>query len=770
MSASARVLTSVVVVLAATLGLVLSRPDPLVSIDQEQPRLNQAAPVPRGAATVRQTFVAAHPGLSAVELLAVVYADNPPAASLTLRLLDAAGNQVAASTFSDLAHNAPLRLSFVPQPRSAGQAYTLLLEGSPDNNATVWAYNLDGYAQGELLAEGTPTLGDAPTPLDLRFSTFYTYLWADALREALMGLARVALFAPLLWLILFAPGLLLLAALLPHKVFSGWMRWGVALGLSLSALPLAWLWISVIGLRWSALTLGAVYVLVGLAVIARSAIRFRVANFRSQSAEFFQPATRSGNGLMILILLVSLAARLLAARDLAFPPWVDSSHHYLIARLLAETGRVPTDYLPLLPVDRFNYHFGLHSLAVTFYWLTGEAVLSLKDVFLFIGQILNGLMPLAAYTFVAGLLGRPRAGLAAAFLVGLISLFPGYYLSWGRYTQLAGLLIFAPALVLLWRILTNSVTDPADASRDPKSLLPRYLTALGLLTAGLLLTHYRVVAFFAIFALVALAAAERSGRKWALGAAVLGAALALPWLVRLVAQAALPLLAAPRVLAASSGYNAFPVEYFRSGLERGWLAAALLSMGWGLLKRERAIWVTAGWVALSFALLNIGPGTWLVNNNAWAITLFLPGALAVGWGVDEWLRLAARLMEAPGVYPMEMLSAEGAQHDMDEMAPGKRAARAFGLSMIALVAGLGAYAGWRGLFAQVNVQNLATVLALPADLPALEWVEQHAPPDAVFLINGWLWQAGAWAGSDGGAWVWPLTHRKTTLPPLDYTY
>src|SRR6185436_11126088 len=326
--------------------------------------------------------------------------------------------------------------------------------------------------------------------------------------------------------------------------------------------------------------------------------------------------------------IFSVVSRLLAIRDLAFPAWVDSSHHFAIARLLEESGRVPTDYLPLLPVQHFIYHFGFHALAVTFHWLTS---LSLMETFLFFGQVLNGLMPLAAYALVAGLTTRPRAGLVAAFFVGLVSFFPGYYLSWGRYTQLTGLLIMAPALALVWQNVINTQIAVSLVRSFGK------LITLAVLSAGLLLSHYRAFAFFVIFVWVAVAAGNRGGWKRVMLAGAGGLLLTFPWLVRLGLQFGAPVLSAPANLAAAAGYNAFPITYFQSGLEKGWLRLALLAVGWGVFRLERVVIVTAGWVVVTFALLNIGPGTWLVNNNAWAITLFLPGSLLLGWGIARWL-------------------------------------------------------------------------------------------------------------------------------------
>jgi hypothetical protein len=274
---------------------------------------------------------------------------------------------------------------------------------------------------------------------------------------------------------------------------------------------------------------------------------------------------------------------------------------------------------------------------------------------------------------------------------------------------------------------------------------------MALLAAGLagalVMTHYRVLFFYATFALAAWAV--NRGRGWARLLAVAGLArgLAAPWLARLVQHWILPALSSPSALASAAGYNDFPVDYFRSPLERAWLAAALLALVAGLARRERAAWVLGLWTALTFGLLNIGPAFWLVNNNAWAISLFLPGSVVLGLGLEAAWDGAGRLMAQP---------------------PPARAW--LGAALRAGLAGALAWAGARGLFAQVAVANAATILATADDVAALEWVAASTPPDAVFLTNSWNWQLHLWAAPDGGAWLWMLTGRRATMPPLDYTY
>ncbi|MBL8056073.1 MAG: hypothetical protein JNK29_05210 [Anaerolineales bacterium] len=704
----------------------LARPDLLTAADQTQPRLDRAAP----AGAWRQTFMAGHNGLSAVEVLAVVSPSAPAERSITLRLRGPDGAVLAERTESGVAHNAALRLEFAPLPASAGRPYTLEIDGQA---VGVWGYSLDGYVRGELQASGAAPA--APPVPDLRFTTYYTFLPLDMARAAAAALGQLAARALPAWLILFAPGLLILAAAGRRLAWaSAWERWGAALALSLAVAPLAWQWPSLAGLRWGPLSLSVAYALAGLAWLATQAWRWT----RPRAPDAAPPAGRwSGwEAALAVTLFVGVIARFLAVRDLALPSWVDSPHHLAIARLLAETGQVPAGYQPVLPVDTFTYHFGFHALAVAFHWLTG---LGLAETFLWLGQLLNGLAPLAAAGLVLALGGRKPAAFGAAFLVGLVSLFPAYYVSWGRYTQLTGLLILAPLLGFTWRLLRAAGAD-ASASRLLISL------AAGL-AAGLVLTHYRVLFFYATF--VVAAWLVNGARGWRRLAAVAGLSLGLsaPWLVRLAAPWLLPSLTTPATLTAYAGYNNFPLDYFRSPLERAWLAVALLSLAAGAVRRERAAWTLGLWLALTAGLLNVGPGSWLVNNNAWAISLFLPGAGLVGLGFQMAWEGAGRLWARPaGGLPWA------------------------GAALWAVLAGALAWAGLRGFFAQAAVVNPATVLATADDQAALEWVAAHTPATAVFLTNSWNWQGDLWSSPDGGAWLWMLTDRQATMPPVDYSF
>jgi hypothetical protein len=512
------------------------------------------------------------------------------------------------------------------------------------------------------------------------------------------------------------------------------MRTALSVGMSLAVLPVVLLWTSATGLRWG--QAGAV-VIFGL--IAAGLVWM----YWSEIRRFGLPRPDGLDLALAAALIVTLGVRLVMARDLALPPWVDSPHHALLARVLAEAGQAPADYGSLLPVGSFTYHFGFHAVAVTLDWLSPA---DLAEAMLIGGQALNALMVLAGYTFVAELTGRRGAGLWAAAFVGCVSYFPGYYLSWGRYTQLAGLLVLAPALAATWRVLAGQpATEPGGTTRTPA----RAVLVASVLAAGLFLAHYRVFLFFAVFALVAgLAHVDRwRGWRWWLAAAALAGLLVLPWARQLWADGLRPALATPGGLGVTASYNEFPVQYFQSGLERGWMVLAGLALAAGAARRNRPVLVVGVWAGLLLALLNTLPPFWLLNNNTWAISLFVPGALPLGWGLDGLAGWAAATWRQPAV-----------------------AQRALGLGAGLALAGLAGYAAIAGLAAQVGVLNPATVLAAAADREALDWARANTPPEAYFAVNGWAWQLDLWAAADGGAWLLPLAGRQSTLPPVDYAF
>ena len=423
--------------------------------------------------------------------------------------------------------------------------------------------------------------------------------------------------------------------------------------------------------------------------------------------------------------------RLLAVRQIDTAAWVDASRHALITAVMVENGQTISHYAPFLPqIERFPYHFGFHTLAASLQLLGNWP---LPELLLYLGQLLNGLVPLTLYAAVWLLTRQRGAALLAAFLVALPFFFPAYYTTWGRLTQLTAVLILPILLALTWR-LHNGGWDGRKG-----------WWLVGLLVAGLCLIHFRVFLYYLPFAgLVWLVARGKNGR-YLLMAAILALLLIGPRLYQLVATTE----TIPSLTYTIAGYNQFPDQYYHVGWDRYfiWVAGGL----W-LLLLPFAVWLRrwvklpltlAGWVGLLFILLageQLGlPETTIVNLNSMYIILFVPLAifLGLGWG---WLWRGSRRYG-----PVRWLAC-------------------FGLGAVLTLTGL------FGTYQQITILNPQTILVYPQDIQAIHWLDEQLPAEATIAVNSWLWLGQSWAGSDGGAWIVPLTGRRTSTPPADYIY
>ena len=339
-------------------------------------------------------------------------------------------------------------------------------------------------------------------------------------------------------------------------------------------------------------------------------------------------------------------------------------------------------------------------------------------------------------------------GLVADLLFALPFFFPGYSASWGRMGQLTAMLFMPVLRAITWRL-----------GRGWARLWP----LVGVLAAGLFLVHFRVFLFYLPFAVLVgtleVAKLIRARRRAAsaivplLLAGALALLLVMPRFVRLLADTD-PLAT---ISQSQPGYNDFPMGYVTTGWERVYLglaAAATLSVLMAAFYRRR--WAAfplalLAWVAALFVLLagdRLGlPETLVVNLNRMYITLFMPLSLLLSIvAVEGWRWVAARNTVSSRHPPLIYLL----------------------LSLLAGVAlGLLALFGARQ---QANILNPQTVLALPQDVAALEWMDANLPADARVAVNAWQWLGVTWAGSDGGGWLLPLTGRAATTPPVDHIY
>ena len=311
-----------------------------------------------------------------------------------------------------------------------------------------------------------------------------------------------------LWL-LWLPGLLF-SHLIGLRAGDILVRVAMQIGLGMAFWPLLLLWTSTFGWRWSATGARTAVFLLGfggLAILIRKVYDVWKGNHLRLPRSTRWRSTR-WLSLFGLIAIATIVTRLLHIRNLILPAWVDSVYHTMIVRVISAHGALPETYAPFLPSGRFFHHWGYHALVSWLAWFLGwTEPLQIPQLILHFGQVLNALTVLMLYAAGRVLFNSRRVGLLAAMLAGLISWFPAYFVTWGHYSQLAGLLILP---IFRNRALAACIKSPS---------LGHWLMAV-VLGAGLLATHVRVT-FFALTLIAVLGAIicnlSRLAHRMALG-------------------------------------------------------------------------------------------------------------------------------------------------------------------------------------------------------------------------------------------------------------
>ncbi|MFN8482232.1 MAG: DUF6541 family protein [Anaerolineae bacterium] len=785
-------------------------------VDVEQPRLDTPAPRIERQDAVGQTFVATQPGLSGVEMILAVYPDPTLSGALEFRLYDDQNRELrrASLPLVALRHNNPIRFDFAPIPDAAGRQFTFTLSGPPGNPATVWSNKDDVYKQGEMLVDGQPQAGD------LDFKTYVHLGYVDLAVVLAQDLWNwLALVVPLL-AVFFVPGYGLTLWLDrgrrhgPAKEYGALRdapgRFALSVGLSLAVWPLLFLLLSVTPIRLNSTLVWGLVVLMVAAIAAVQAQRWR------RGAPDASPLARlrqmSRNDWLVAITFAALfviiaSLRTLHVLGLVVSPWVDSIQHAIGVRLFADSGRLPATWGPDVYDIPFIYHFGFHSVTAVFTWLSG---LSIPSAMLIVGQSLNALVAAGVYLLTARLTGRRAAGLVAMTIVGAVSLMPAYYLTWGRYTQLAGLALLPAAAVLAF--------DAMDA-RPP---VGRRIMLAGVAAAALFVTHYRVLlmygalvgAYLAVETVAAIASRRVFAPIWARIGLVAAVALviALPWETRL----SLTLVQTGSLSAWMSGSATFNAPHWglaALGYQRELVYLSVLGALIGFWFRPRFVAVVLLSTALTVLVTNpsaVGlSNSWIFSNDSLIITAFLPLAMLSGyslaalWGPDlpvmakqwQWVLLVGMaalafgvvLWASPGLlrFPPEawqwatqvgvltlVLGAAFLVADLLFRAAPERwyAPQRWVWPLRVVLAALLVGAALWTADGMLTVVNPVTVLATRDDVAAAAWIKDNVPPTARFIVNSRQWQEGAYAATDGGGWLSVLADRATTLPPISYAY
>ena len=474
------------------------------------------------------------------------------------------------------------------------------------------------------------------------------------------------------------------------------------------------LWMSSIGISVPTF---AVYLLIGVGLLALG-----------QELLTKSRPTASRENIAIAVALVAifataLFARLVVIRDFDLPLWGDGVHHSLIVQQMLVGLRVPDNYGALVGPQSFTYHFGFHLLASA----GGDMVgLRPEQAVLLGGQVVGALIVIGVFALTTQLTNRPLAGLFAAMLVAFWTVMPGYYVTWARYTHVAGLVSLCGVV---------SVVIPAVRAASI-----RLVVLASMASAGLLMVHPRavVLAGALLIPLTVLLIVERlpdwKDRALAiLGATVLAVALAMPWLIRLTSE-----YGELTLLSQAVKPEEFPLGLVWTDQDQPIYALAAIAALVAVKSAPPLAIALAGWLALSYLaanpyLLRLPFHLW-THNGAIAISAFLPAAIAAGWGLSQVARIGERIWRFSG----------------------------WSLVIAAGVASL------LRAPAQMELINPITILARPGDEQALRWAAENTDPQDLILIAGFRWQNDVYMGSDAGYWLPIVSNRATTLPPLIY--
>ncbi|NJP04908.1 MAG: hypothetical protein HC837_04370 [Chloroflexaceae bacterium] len=678
--------------------------------------------------TFGQTFVAHHAGLLGLDIW--LAPQTAGSGNLTLILQpgprDSTPLATATLPLAQVTEAGWYHFAFAPLPDSHNRDYYAQLTLNGSGQVAVGGAAGESYLHGARYIDGQPE--DAQISFRLVFDS--TQQWLDVLTRSVVVWLPLILMAALLYLV---PGWALLVWLWPTARRPGWpTTLGLAAGLSLALHALLLLWTDLVGVH-----LGSLYVwlpsVLGLLALVWWYQLWQVRQRLADAWNWLQAQPRWADLALLLLLAMTFAIRLLIVGSLDVPLWGDSYHHAMITQLLVHHGGMFDSWQPYAELTTFTYHFGFHTAAAGLQWLSGMAA---PQATLWTGQLLNGLAVLALCPLAVRLGGNRWAAVVAVLLAGLIIPMPLMYVTWGRYTQLAGQVILPAVLCLTWLFFERRTLDW------------RMLVLTCLVWAGLALTHYRVLVFAVPFVAVLWAFELRpariktlitSGLALALGTAL----LVLPWYLGLIAGRLVTIVS--RIMVASSNPTNRNAEVLNAAVPDPLLYLPVLvwlllpiAIGWGLWRRQRDVAIVGLWWFLVIVMVNphwLGlPGAALLTNFTMLIAFYLPAAVLLG-AAASWLIAPLRQR-----WLMPLL-------------------------VVALL--LAGSWGTTQLISRLDLTS--SMLATRPDVRASRWIAEHTPADAHFLVNAFFPPlVPAMAGSDGGWWLPLLAQRSTTLPP--YTY
>jgi len=430
----------------------------------------------------------------------------------------------------------------------------------------------------------------------------------------------------------------------------------------------------------------------------------------------------------VAIIIGVILWRLVQARGLAFPPWVDSPHHALIIRAIIEQKTIPEDLNPYIKMP-FYYHFGFHAYAAL---ISRILHLGIGQTMLIFGQIINASVSFSIYRLGKRLWNDRKKALACTLIVTLFSQMPGCYFSWGRYSLLTG-------LTILPLIMAQGFHAERHAQKHRRTI------HIAILTCGLFLCHYfagnLLLSFLVIFVLFKPEHAK-GDRLW--GGVLLGLLAASPWLIRGIQLSTFH--SGISIDSNAAAFNSAAIfnsmKYIRKlfGPGRGFVLLIGGIIGGCIAYSRKTLRPFVSWSAFLLILcipfpIRLDP----LRPDHFAIVLFIPLSLLFVEFVFQFVRRV-----------------------LTKIRLGKIENQVFSLMIAALCI-------W-GILETAVIVNPQTLFAFRDDQIAIEWINENVPENAKFLIQATEWLGEVYGPVDGGGWIMPLTGRKTIVPPITYGF
>ena len=695
--------------------------------------------------SIGQTFYSRFRGLSGIELFIGKNGNQTGDIFITVYKTPDKSTLLSQGTFP-IQSLADRQNNYFNLPRiENSNQQTFYFEITTNSISDLSISSLPGYSD----IDGSAYRNKAPIDQTLDFSLEYS--WFQVGISVVIWLIRTlqSLFFALF--LFFVPGFGILIFFDLYEIRDARtfiIKVALSIAISLAVYPIVLVWTNRMGLQLGRLN-AYLPSLLGTSLIFYRYFQKKI-SLTKQVKRFIEtliqePANELPLRLIVIILSVIIFSRFWSIRDIPVPMWGDSVHHTAIAQLILDNGGLFSSWEPIAPYNSLTIHWGFSSLAAVYAWFSGEDVLNST---LIVGQWINIFSLITPVLLIARFTKKLEWGLIGFLIsVGLLSIIPGIYTSWGRYAQLAGQIIL-PAVVFL----SLELLHPKQSNTRFFSPIQLRLTTISaFLFAGMTLTHYRMPFFwltlFGVF-YIHHCLSDRVTFKiiWndLLSFFFLGFSsilLIAPWVPRLIDSN----------LSEAVSTNATPIDPldWLIGQSIQWtdiqvyipsiiLIVFGLSLVYAIFKKQLApvllgIWPIFLMVYLAGVLIDL-PFSNLLEGFAIKIMSYIPIGLVIGWAFSETMEK----IRSRNNYFLNILSM---------------------LSVMFICV-----FGWN--IQSSTIQPNTYAMVTHPDLKAMNWIKENTPQDSIFLVEGFSVHFGySTVGADGGWWIPLLADRANTQPP-----